>query len=330
MQVNILSAQLGFGSGLAGWYWGETSVPYGHFLIEFSARTDDRLRYSANNGSIPSKSFFNPERLKQSKKLEVEQTKSPYSPSVPIISPEVQKSIPSVLSFRLYPVSLRMHSKSAQRKPAKRMKSSLGKISKKIDCCLSTNNLETRKRHSGVRKRLTAQKKILLLPSLTLCLDMRQFVLAATSVYKKSLITQSVTKQELLEYKSLQNPTYQIDSVEEDMNKKLFSKADSSSSVDKVLSYPGIKLSNWQRLILVGVETGIFLSDFAQQLRRQKTDAPHIYFTLLDFAGISSTKLLNQNAKARKRKLGPFQNLNVRSCISVIYRVIVLMGLWAS
>ena len=138
--------------------------------------------------------------------------------------------------------------------------------------------------------------KLLLLPSLTICPDMEQFVLVPASVYDKSLITQSVTKQELPKYQPLQNHTYQIDSLKKEINKKLFSKAD--SLVDKKLSCPRIKLSSSQTLALDGVETGFFLSDSAQQLRRKHADVPDIYFTLLDAAGISPTLILNQNAKA--------------------------------
>ena len=128
---------------------------------------------------------------------------------------------------------------------------------------------------------------------------MDQFVLVPASVYNKSLITQSVTKQELPKYQPSQNPTYQIDSLKKERNKKLFSKA--NSLVDKILSCPRIKLSNSQTLILDGVETGVFLSDSAQQLRRENADIPDIYFTLLDAADISPTLILNQNAKAKER-----------------------------
>ena len=86
---------------------------------------------------------------------------------------------------------------------------------------------------------------------------MDQFVLVPVSVYNKSLITQSVTKQELPKFQPSQNPTYQVDSLEREINKKLFSKAD--SLVDKILCSPRIKLSNSQTLFLDGVETGIFL-----------------------------------------------------------------------
>ena len=128
---------------------------------------------------------------------------------------------------------------------------------------------------------------------------MDQFDLVPASVYNKSLITQSVTKQELPKDQPSQNTTYQIDSLKKEINKKLFSKAD--SLVDKILSCPRINLSNSQTLILDGVETGVSLKDFAQQLRRKNADVPDIYFTLLDAAGISPTLILNENAKAKER-----------------------------
>ena len=106
--------------------------------------------------SIPSK-FYISDRLKQSKILDEEHTESLYSPSVPIIFPQIQKSFPSVLPKRVYPVSLRMHNKSAQRKPVKHKKTSRGKLSKRGSIIVSiTYNLEAKKRHSGVRKRTTA------------------------------------------------------------------------------------------------------------------------------------------------------------------------------
>ena len=50
---------------------------------------------------------------------------------------------------------------------------------------------------------------------------MEQFVLVSASVYNKSLITQSVTKQELPKYQPSQNPTYQVDSLQKEINKKI-------------------------------------------------------------------------------------------------------------
>ena len=57
MQVTNLSTQLGLGSELVDWYRDATSVPFGHLLIDLSPRTDDRLRYCTNSGSVPSNFF---------------------------------------------------------------------------------------------------------------------------------------------------------------------------------------------------------------------------------------------------------------------------------
>ena len=58
MQVTTLSTQLGLGSQLVDWYRDATSVHFGHLLIDLSPRTDDRLRYCTNTGSITSKSYI--------------------------------------------------------------------------------------------------------------------------------------------------------------------------------------------------------------------------------------------------------------------------------
>ena len=115
---------------------------------------------------------------------------------------------------------------------------------------------------------------------------MEQFVFVIDTVYNKRLITRSVTKKELPISETSQNPTYQINSLEKEMNKNLFSKAD--SLVGKILFCPRIKLSISQTLIFDGVETGIFLLDIAQQLRRKNADVRDIYFALLDAAGFIS------------------------------------------
>ena len=77
MQVSTPSAQLGLRSELVDWYGDATSVTYGHLCIDLSPRTDDRLRYYTNTGSIPSK-FHIPDRLNQLKFLENDHTKSLY------------------------------------------------------------------------------------------------------------------------------------------------------------------------------------------------------------------------------------------------------------
>ena len=130
---------------------------------------------------------------------------------------------------------------------------------------------------------------------------MEQFVLVRGSVYNKSVTTQSVTKQELPKYKAEQPPTYQINSLKRDINKKLFGKAD--TLLDKNLSCSRIKLSNSQTLFyfLYGLDTGVLISNFTLHLRRKNVDVPDIYFTLLDAAEISPSLVFNQKAKAKDR-----------------------------
>ena len=106
---------------------------------------------------------------------------------------------------------------------------------------------------------------------------MEQFVLFPASVYNKSVTTQSVTKHELPKYKAEQPPTYQIDSLKRDINKKLFGSAD--TLIDKILSCSRIKLSNSQTIILDGVDTGVLISDFTLHLRRKKRSRHLLYFT---------------------------------------------------
>ena len=128
---------------------------------------------------------------------------------------------------------------------------------------------------------------------------MEQFVLVPASVYNKSVSTQSVAKQQLPKFKAEQPPTYQIDSLRRDINKKLFGKAD--TLIDKILSCSRIKVSNSQTIILDGVDTGVLISDFTLHLRRKNADVPDIYFILLGAAGISTSLVFNQNAKAKDR-----------------------------
>ena len=160
MQVTTLSTQMDLGAALVDLYRDATSVPFGRLLIDLSPRTDDRLRYCTNTGSIPSK-FYNPDRLKQSKVLDNEHTKPLYSPNVRIIIPQMKKSFPSVLPKRVYTVSLRMHIKSAQKETYKAQKKSCGKNSERSSTIVSTTyNLEAKKRHSASEKSLQLIKVI--------------------------------------------------------------------------------------------------------------------------------------------------------------------------
>ena len=159
MQVTTLGAQLGLGSELVDWYRDARSFPIGHLLIDLSPRTDNRLRYCTNNGSVPSKLFI-PERLKLSMTLDKEHTNCLYSPSVPMAFPQMQKPSSSALLKRVYPVSMLKHSKSTQRKLANHKKTSRGKVSRQsVATIAKKNNLEAKKKCSVVRKTIATNNR---------------------------------------------------------------------------------------------------------------------------------------------------------------------------
>ena len=157
MQVTTLGAQLGLGSELVDWYRDATSVPFGPLLIDLSPRTDDRLRYCTNSVSVPSK-FYIPERLKHLGTLDNEHTKSLYSPKVPIAFPQLQKSLSSDMPKRVDPLSLRMHSKSAQRKLASHKKTSRRNVSRKSLVTVAKNNNLEAKKNCSVGRKMIATK----------------------------------------------------------------------------------------------------------------------------------------------------------------------------
>ena len=159
MQVTTLSTQWGLDSKLVAWYRDATSVPFGHLLIDLSPRTDDKLRYCTNSGSVPSKIFI-PDRLKHLGTLDDDQTKSLYFLSVPIAFPQRQKPLSSVSPKRVYPFSIRLHSKSTQRKLASHEKTSRGKVSRRSCVTIAkNNNLEAKKKRSVVRKKIATNSR---------------------------------------------------------------------------------------------------------------------------------------------------------------------------
>ena len=154
MQVTTLSTQLGLRSKLGDWYRDATSVPFSQLLIDLSPQTADRLRYCTNSGSVPSKIYIS-EHLKHLRTLNDEQRKSLYSTGVPIAFPQMQKSLSSVLPKRVYPVSIRMHSKSTQKKLANHKKTLRCEVSRRsVVTIAKKNNFEAKKKRSVVRKRI--------------------------------------------------------------------------------------------------------------------------------------------------------------------------------
>ena len=159
MQITTLSTQFGLVSELVDWYRDASYVPFGHLLIDLSPRTDDRLHYFTNNVSVPSK-FYIPERLKHLRTLDDEHTKFLFSPSVPIAVPQMQKPLSSVVPKRVYPVSMRIHIKSTQRKLASHEKTSRGKFSRQSLATIARkNNLEAKKKRSVVRRKIATNSR---------------------------------------------------------------------------------------------------------------------------------------------------------------------------
>ena len=157
-QIVPLSRQMGLSSSLVDWYRDATSVPYGHLLIDLSPPSDDRLRYCTNSGNTPSK-FYLPERLKQFKTLDDAHTKSLYSPSVPILFPQLQNSISTFVSKRVYPFSQRVYSKPSTRKFAKHKKRTGYKIRKRSKkTIIKKNNVEAKKNYFGIKQRIATNK----------------------------------------------------------------------------------------------------------------------------------------------------------------------------
>ena len=258
-----------------------------HLLIELSPRTDDQLRHCKNTGSIPSK-FYIFKRLKLLKSLDDKHKKHPSFPSVPIVLPLLQKSFPSVLPKRFYQVFLRMHWKNAWRNLQSIKRHHVTKFRNEVLLFCLRRKVGSSEEIFLHLKKFYNSWKLIIFPWSTICVEMEQFVLVPASVYIKFCNTQSVTKQKFQDFQVLQNPTYQIESFKKDENKKFFDKA------DKILSFPRIKLSNSQTLVLGGVETCVLLC--------KNANVPDFLIAFFDAAGVSPTLVLNQITKTKKRE----------------------------
>ena len=143
---------------------------------------------------------------------------------------------------------------------------------------------------------------------------MEQFVLVPPSVQNKNLNNcwKTGTSEVSSWKKSHKTNCFAQKGIEQTVfcQKRLFSRQKVSSS-----TYHALKLEN---LFLDGVETRVFMSEFAQQLRRKNEEVPDIWFALLDAAGRSPILNLNQKAKAKGRgSRVPFKIWNLEATKSV-------------
>ena len=298
MQVTTLSTQLGPGSEIIDWYRDATSVPFGHLLFDLSPRSDDRLRYCTKPDPFPQRIIY-----------------------------RTVWSSPKFWTMNTQNLSTLQVFQSFSHKCKNLFLQSCPKEFIRFLCQCIINlleeNLQSIKRNHVAKfqsefrllslKRTTWKQRRDILASergLQLIKYITPPVINHLSWYGVVCPRSCFCVQQNFDYpvsygagtskvSTFTNPTYHVDSYKKEINKKLTSKAD--SLVDKILSCPRIKLSNSQNLILDGVETGSSLLDFAQQLRCKNADIPDIYFTLLDAAGLSSTLILNQDAKAKER-----------------------------
>ena len=128
---------------------------------------------------------------------------------------------------------------------------------------------------------------------------MEKFVLVPLTVYNSSNNPTIVTKHELPKYKPEQTRTNHKDTLKKGNSQQLSPGA--STLINKILESPHIKPWNSNTLIVVGMETGGLLKDFAQRLKHKNVPIHDIYFTLLDAASITLDLVVNSHAIGKKR-----------------------------
>ena len=211
----------------------------------------------------------------------------------------MQKLLFSVSPKRVYPVSMRMHSKATQKNLQFIKRHYVVKFQDEVWLLLLKRTFWKQKRNVLSSEKGLQLVAVITLPGINLCLGMEKIFFVPASVYNKSVAIQSDTKQELPNYKAVQHPSYQIDSLKTDINMKRFDKADTLKA--KILSCSFIKLSNSQTIILDGVDTGVLILDLTLHWRRKNVDVPDLYVTSLEAAGLSPSLVFNQNAKPKDR-----------------------------
>ena len=115
-QVQKLGQQLGFGNHFTKWYQDATSIPFGHLLIDLSPRTNDKLRFSTNIGSFPTKFYLPPSQARVSE-IEDDNSKRLYTEGIPNFLAKAAGNISKALPNRLYQIRVRMRQKSYRGKP---------------------------------------------------------------------------------------------------------------------------------------------------------------------------------------------------------------------
>lgn len=135
---------------------------------------------------------------------------------------------------------------------------------------------------------------------------MEQFVLIPVSLYDQQFKTSDTSTLKVLDLKEQQIepqidiPSPNLESVYKEINSKL--KSNVNSFTNKILSSPRIKISDSNKILLDGRDTGVSIVDFIHKLKRAGEEFPDIYYTLLDaLPNIVPTNVVNKNAKKKDR-----------------------------
>ena len=73
--------------------------------------------------------------------------------------------------------------------------------------------------------------------------------------------------------------------------------------IDLSLNSPRIELSQSDNFILDNRDTVESIVDFVCALKRKNTDFPDVYFTILEASQLPSKLVINENAKAKYRRI---------------------------
>ena len=154
LQINTLRQQLGLQSQLKEWYQDATSITYGLFLIDFTPKTVDSLKYCANSGSTQSKISFTSRN--RHKNMDDEHNIRLYTPNISNVFPKNIKTIHPPLSKKFHSVPQQISSKFATRRATGSSKSRGNKISKRNIRLHKTKNFTAQKNnYLELAKRLT-------------------------------------------------------------------------------------------------------------------------------------------------------------------------------
>ena len=298
MCIKLLQWVYSWDLGQLSWYRHATSVPFDHLSIDLSPRTDDRLGYCTRSGNNPS-NFYVPDNLKHLKHLDDEHTKFLYSSGIPTLFPRMKNSVSKNLSEGIIRFLSKCIVNLLQGNLSEVIKVTCQSTETKFTNCLEEEQLGHNEEVYFRRKKDYCPHKKFPPSSLVICLEMEQFVLVPLSVYNSNNNPTIVTKQELPIYKPEQSPTYQKDTIKKEINQSVTTSA--TPLLNKKLESSRIKLSNSNKLILHGIETGLMLKDFAQRLKRKNVPIPDIYFIFLDAASITPDLVDNSHAKGKER-----------------------------